>query len=43
MDIFNNELYPSQYQLKYPKAGEDNSKLSIHIYNFDDGKLQQLI
>ena len=38
MDIFNNELYPSQYQLKYPKAGEDNSKLSIHIYNFDDGE-----
>ena len=36
MDIFNAELYPSQYQFKYPKAGEDNSKLSIHIYNFDD-------
>ena len=38
MDMFNAELYPSQYQFKYPKAGEDNSKLSIHIYNFDDGK-----
>ena len=38
MDIFNAKLYPSQYQFKYPKAGEDNSKLSIHIYNFDDGK-----
>ena len=36
MDMFNAELYPSQYQFKYPKAGEDNSKLSIHIYNFDD-------
>ena len=38
MDMFNSELYPSQYQFKYPKAGEDNSKLSIHIYNFNDGK-----
>jgi dipeptidyl-peptidase-4 len=38
MDMFNTELYPSQYQFKYPKAGEDNSKLSIHIYNFDDGE-----
>ena len=38
MDIFNAELYPSQYQFKYPKAGEDNSKLSIHIYNIDDGE-----
>lgn len=36
MDMFNTELYPSQYQFKYPKAGEDNSKLSIHIYNIDD-------
>ena len=38
MDMFNTELYPSQYQFKYPKAGEDNSKLSIHIYNIDDGE-----
>jgi len=38
MDMFNTELYPSQYQFKYPKAGEDNSKLSIHIYNIDDEK-----
>ena len=38
MDMFNTELYPSQYQFKYPKAGEDNSKLSIHICNFDDGE-----
>ena len=38
MDMFNAELYPSQYQFKYPKAGEDNSKLSIHIYNIDDAE-----
>ncbi len=39
MDMFNTELYPSQYQFKYPKAGEDNSKLSIHIYNIDNGEI----
>ena len=38
MDVFNSELYPSQYQFKYPKAGEDNSKLSLHIYNIDNGE-----
>lgn len=25
-------LYPRLYNFKYPKAGEDNSKLSLHIY-----------
>ncbi|MBX9449510.1 MAG: S9 family peptidase [Taibaiella sp.] len=27
-----NGLYPEQYVYKYPKAGEDNSVVSIHIY-----------
>lgn len=36
MDMFKNELYPSQYEFKYPKAGEDNSKISIHLYNLED-------
>lgn len=27
------ELYPDQYTFKYPKAGEDNSKVSLHIYD----------
>lgn len=26
------ELYPSLYTFKYPKAGEDNSKVTAHIY-----------
>lgn len=25
-------LYPTLYNFKYPKAGEDNSKLTLHIY-----------
>jgi len=28
-----NELYPDLYTFKYPKAGEDNSKVSAMIYN----------
>ena len=38
MDMFNNNLYPSQYEFKYPKAGEDNSKLSIHLYDIENEK-----
>ncbi|MFM2385608.1 MAG: hypothetical protein RL660_365 [Bacteroidota bacterium] len=26
-------LYPNDYVYKYPKAGEDNSKVSIHVYD----------
>ncbi|HLP12567.1 MAG TPA: DPP IV N-terminal domain-containing protein, partial [Flavobacteriales bacterium] len=26
-------LYPEHYTYKYPKAGEDNSKISIHLYS----------
>lgn len=31
-------LYPDYYEFKYPKAGEDNSVVSIHIYNISSGK-----
>lgn len=30
--------YNHQYSYKYPKAGEDNSKIEIHIYNVNTGK-----
>ena len=29
------ELYPEDYKYKYPKAGEDNSKVSLHVYNIE--------
>ncbi|MFC0876076.1 S9 family peptidase [Saccharicrinis sp. FJH2] len=28
-----NELYPGQYVYKYPKTGEKNSVVSVHVYN----------
>jgi len=37
MDMFEG-LYPNQYRFKYPKAGEDNSKVSIHVYDLVSGE-----
>ncbi|MBN4062003.1 S9 family peptidase [Bacteroidales bacterium AH-315-I05] len=31
-------LYPADYRFKYPKCGEKNSKLSIHIFDLGKGK-----
>lgn len=31
------ELYPDNYTYKYPKAGEDNSKVEVLIYDLSDG------
>lgn len=33
MDVYGNGLYPTQQVFKYPKAGENNSKVSLKIYN----------
>lgn len=32
-----NELYPDQFTFKYPKAGEDNSKVTAHVYSLSTG------
>jgi dipeptidyl-peptidase-4 len=37
-DEFNSQLYPTQYRFKYPKAGEDNSIVTIHCYDITSGK-----
>jgi dipeptidyl-peptidase-4 len=33
-----NALYPEDYKFKYPKAGEKNSVVSIHIYDLRSGQ-----
>lgn len=33
MDIFGKGLYPSEDEFKYPKAGEANSDVSIHLFD----------
>lgn len=37
-DTYHNNLYPDKVTFKYPKAGEDNSILSVHIYDIATGK-----
>ena len=38
MDIMGEDLYPTQQVFKYPKAGENNSEVSLHIYDLPSGK-----
>lgn len=33
MDIYGEDLYPSQETFKYPKAGEDNSVVTLHLFD----------
>ncbi|MBM1104690.1 S9 family peptidase [Aurantibacter crassamenti] len=33
MDVYGTELYPSEEKFKYPKAGQNNSKVSLHLYD----------
>ncbi len=35
MDYYTGDLYPVRYTFKYPKAGEDNSVVSVHIYDME--------
>ncbi|GAB4461431.1 MAG: S9 family peptidase [Bacteroidales bacterium] len=37
MPIYNG-LYPEEYRYKYPKAGEKNSQISLHIYQLKNNK-----
>lgn len=37
MTYYNNDLYPDLYTFKYPKAGEDNSKVTAHILDVKTG------
>lgn len=33
MDIYGKTLYPTQQVFKYPKAGEKNAEVTLHLYN----------
>ena len=37
MDMYGKELYPNPYTFKYPKAGEDNSVVTAHLWNHEIG------
>lgn len=42
MDVFGQELYPAQDIFKYPKAGEANAEVSLHIYDVSTEKTQDI-
>ncbi|OFY92657.1 MAG: peptidase S9, partial [Bacteroidetes bacterium RIFOXYC12_FULL_35_7] len=35
-------LYPEKSRYKYPKAGEKNSDISIHVFDMNSGKIQKM-
>ncbi|MGB1230892.1 MAG: S9 family peptidase [Winogradskyella sp.] len=42
MDVFGSGLYQTQHVFKYPKAGEANAKVSLHLYNLASKNLKTL-
>ena len=42
MDYYSGNTYPSPYTFKYPKAGEDNSKLNLFIYDIAANKSEKV-
>ena len=42
MDMYSQGLYPTQAVFKYPKAGEKNASVSLHIYDAKQAKTQQI-
>ena len=42
MDVYGNELYPQQQVFKYPKAGENNAKVSLHLYDVSKTSTQNI-
>lgn len=38
MDIYIGALYPFRYTFKYPKAGEDNSLVTVHVFDTGSNK-----
>lgn len=43
MDLYGQELYQTQSTFKYPKAGEKNSIVSLHLYDVAENKTDDII
>lgn len=37
MDVYGTDLYPKPHVFKYPKAGEDNAIVSLHLFDIKKG------
>jgi dipeptidyl-peptidase-4 len=42
MDVFGSDLYQTQQVFKYPKAGEANSNVSLHLYDLESKKSKEI-
>lgn len=42
MDVYGDGLYPTQQVFKYPKAGEKNALVSLHIYDLKNKKTSKV-
>ncbi|MGJ8745762.1 S9 family peptidase [Polaribacter sp.] len=42
MDITGSELYPTQQVFKYPKAGEKNADVTLHMYTLSSKKIAEI-
>ncbi|MHA7830678.1 MAG: S9 family peptidase [Flagellimonas sp.] len=42
MDFYGKELYPYQHEFKYPKAGEKNSIVTLHMFDVASGNISDV-
>ncbi|EDP98258.1 S9 family peptidase [Kordia algicida OT-1] len=42
MDVYGTKLYPQQHVFKYPKAGEKNAIVSLHLHSLKSGKTSEI-
>ena len=42
MDVYGSALYQTQEVFKYPKAGEENAKVSLHMYDVKSSGIAQI-
>lgn len=42
MDVYGQDLYPTQSVFKYPKAGEKNAQVSLHIHQLNRGSTSDI-
>ena len=40
--MYKNKLYPTEMRFKYPKAGEDNSKVAAYLYRLDEAQTKSI-
>ncbi|MBQ4912941.1 S9 family peptidase [Maribacter sp. MMG018] len=42
MDVYGTELYPQQHVFKYPKAGENNAVVTLHMWDVATGNISNI-